>query len=345
MALSIYDYVTAKEQASYWVELAQYREPYLGESKFPNKKQLGLDISYIKGAKKAPVQLMLSAFDAKVIPISRQGFEQVKGEMPYFKNSMKVDERLRQELNKVLASGNEEAIKVIVGEIFNDNKTLLENAALTREIMRMQALTTGAISLSNNGQVFSFDYHMPTENKKTVDWTQSDSADPITDIVGWQDYIEQTSGIRPNELLMNAVTFSYIQKADAVKKAIYAISNGAVVPSRQAVANYILENTGCTVYIYNKGWDKEGVFTKFVADGTVVLMPEGLLGNTYMGTTPEESDLMSGSDAEVVIVDDGVALATYKDKDPVTVVTKAAELVLPSFERADCVLIADVDGE
>lgn len=345
MALSIYDYVTAKELASYWVELAQYREPYFGEDKFPNKKQLGLDISYIKGARKAPVQLQLSAFNAKTNPISRKGFEQIKGEMPFFKNSLVVNERLRQELNKVIASGNEAAIKMIVGEIFNDNKALLEDAALTREILRMQALTTGAISLKSNGQVFSFDYGLPEGNKKTVDWTQSDSADPITNISEWQDYIEQNSGERPTQLLMNAVTFSYIQKADSIKKAIYAISNGAVVPGRAAVANYILENTGCTVYIYNKGWDKDGVFTKFVADGTVILMPEGILGNTYMGTTPEESDLMSGVSAEVAIVDDGVAITTYKENDPVTVITKASEIVLPSFERADCVFVADVDGE
>ena len=99
---TIYDYVVAKELATNWNINADLREPYLGEAFFPNKKQLGLDLTWIKGSRKAPVSLSLSAFDAKVIPLNREGFEKLATEMPFFKNSMIVDEKQRQELNKVM---------------------------------------------------------------------------------------------------------------------------------------------------------------------------------------------------------------------------------------------------
>lgn len=334
----IYDVVSARELASWWNENPKYREPYFGESKFPNAKKLGIDLSWIKGAKNAPVMLSPSSFDAKVIPLSRQGFEKLTYQMPFFKNSLHIDEKTRQELLLALESGNQAVIDMLLGNIFDDKATLLEDAALTREAMRMQALTTGVVSISGNGQAHTFDYGVPASHKvaPSVKWDSAD-ADPIADINKWADDLEAEMGVRPAEILMNAVTFGYIQKSNAVKEA-----NANQVLNRERVLSFIQSETGMTVYIYNKGYDNNGVFTKFVADGTVVLMPEEKLGNTWFGTTPEEADLRSGSKAEVTIVDTGVAVASYKEVDPVTVVTKVSEIVLPSFELADRVIIASV---
>ena len=84
----IYDVITAKAIGNFWEASAPNREPYFGESKFPNRKKLGLELSWIKGAKNAPVMLMPSALDAKVIPVSRQGFEMPSAKIPFFKNRM-----------------------------------------------------------------------------------------------------------------------------------------------------------------------------------------------------------------------------------------------------------------
>lgn len=342
----IYDLVTSKALASYWAVASQYRSPYFGESKFPNKKKLGLKLEFVKGAKNAPVMLYPSALDAKVIPISRQGFEIQSEKMPFFKNSMLVNEEMRQELN-MISESNDTAIKTIVDRIYDDEMTLLENASLTREILRMQALTTGMISVNANGQALSYDYHLPVENKVTPStlWTEAETADPIADINAWKLQISSKTGTEITEGLLNSVTLTYIQKAKAVKDMAFAnIANTPASLSTARVLQILKEETGITFYVYDKGYDNNGVFTKFVADGTVVLMPESDLGSTWFGTTPEESDLMGGvgTKASVNIVDTGVAVATYKEEDPVTVVTKVSEIVLPSFEMADQVIIASV---
>jgi hypothetical protein len=342
----IYDLVTSNALASYWNVASQYRTPYFGESKFPNKKKLGMKLEFVKGAKNAPVMLMPSALDAKVIPISRQGFEVNTEKMPFFKNSMLVNEEDRQALN-MISEGNNAAVKTIVDRIYDDEMTLLENAALTREIMRMQALTTGAVTIAANGQNLSYDYGVPAENKVTpsVKWSVAETSDPIADINAWKLQISATKGVEVEEGLLNSVTLSYLQKSAAVKALVYAnVANAPASVSASRLLQFLKEETGITFYVYDKGWDNNGVFTKFVADGTVVLMPETDLGNTWFGTTPEESDLMGGvgTKASVSIVDTGVAVATYKEEDPVTVVTKVSEIVLPSFEMADQVIIASV---
>ena len=66
--MTIFDLVKATEIASYWEEMEVNREPFLGESLFPNQKKLGLSLSWLKGSSGLPVALKLSAFDAKAIP-------------------------------------------------------------------------------------------------------------------------------------------------------------------------------------------------------------------------------------------------------------------------------------
>ena len=76
---------------------------------------------------------------------------------------------------------------------------------------------------------------------------------------------------------------------------------------------------------------------------TFVLFPEGDLGRTWFGTTPEESDLLASSVANVSIVDTGVAVTTVQKTDPVNVETKVTMICLPSFETADQVYTMDTN--
>lgn len=78
--------------------------------------------------------------------------------MPFFKESLYIDEELRQELNKVLETGNQVYIDSIMNRVFDDTVSLTESAAVSRERMRMMLLTTGTISMASNGQSYTYDY-------------------------------------------------------------------------------------------------------------------------------------------------------------------------------------------
>lgn len=344
--MTIFDLVTAPEMAAYWTELTQDRPPYLGETLFPAQKKLGLNLSWLKGKKGLPVALKLSAFDVKAVPRQRIGFEKLTAEMPFFKESMYVDEEMRQELNKVMETGNTLYIDTIMNRIFDDQSTLLEAAAVARERMRMQLITTGEISMSSNGQAYEYDYGLDAATQKVdanTSWANA-NADIVGDIRTWQDTIEDTTGVRPNRAVCSRKTWNYMLKNVPIIKTLYALSDGNTYLSDAKLRTYLSEELDLTVTVYSKRYAADdGTPTKFVPDDTFILLPPGNLGNTWFGTTPEESDLMASAAVEnVAIVDTGVAITTMKQADPVNVETKVTQICLPDFPVADQIIIADV---
>lgn len=343
--MTIYDLVKSQELTSYWDEMTKDRAPYLGETLFPNDKKLGLDLKWLKGSKGLPVVLRLSAFDVKSVPRDRIGFDKLSTEMPFFKESMMIDEEQRQELNKVLETGNASYIDAVINRVFNDQTTLLEAAAAQRERMRMMLLTTGVITMTSNGQNYSFDYGVPATHKvdASTSWATVASADPVTDIRTWQDTAEDDTGVRPTRAICSRKTWGYLLNNDKIKKSIFVLSNGQATVSDARLKQYLLDELDLEVVVYSKRFKNEsGVATAYVPDDTFVLFPAGSLGNTWFGTTPEESDLMGSGVANVAITDTGVAVTSIKQADPVNVETKVTMICLPSFEAADQIMIADV---
>lgn len=349
MEESIFEYITAKAQALYWENyLAEQTEaPFLGEELFPDKKQRQLKMSFIKGANGLAKVAPLSAFDAKVLRKNRIGFDKQETEMPFFKLAMGIDEELRQELLIAEAAG-EEYYNEVLRRIFDDNMNLLKDMAVARERMRMQLLTTGAIVMESNGQSYKYDYELGTEQKVTVATSWSDpSADIVGDIIKWQDAIEAKTGTRPTRMIMRRAQFRNILNNEAIKNSMYAfntVANGKINVTENAVKNYLAENAKITsIAIYDKMYqDEDGVTQYYIPEDVVVLIPEGNIGNTVFGTTPEEADLRASKAADVALVDTGVAISTYMENDPVRRDTKTSQICLPSGENIDKIVIATV---
>lgn len=341
---TIFELVSAPELTAYWNAFTKDRPPYLGEVLFPAQKKLGLDLKWIKGAAGAPVVLAPSAFDAAAKPRPRIGFDRLSTQMPFFKESTYIDEELRQSLNMVLETGNQAYINSVMSQVFNDEVRLLEGARARREMMRMMALTTGVISIIANGQSYTYDYGIPAAHKATVTKSWSDStADIVGDIRGWQDKIEADTGVKPTRAICDSVVWSNIKKNEAISKAVYVMSGGGVMVSDARAKAFLMDELELEVNVYTKTYTNDaGTPTRYVPADTFVLFPTGNLGNTWFGTTPEESDLLGQAATNVSITDTGVAVTTMPKSDPVNVETKVTMISMPSFEEADKVFIADV---
>lgn len=341
--MTIFELVTSDQITAYWESQAQNRKPYLGEELFPSQQKLGLSIKWIKGSQGLPVVLKPSAYDVAAKKRDRIGFDKLNMDMPFFKESTYIDEELRQELNKVLETGNQAYIDSIMNQVFNDTTNLLDGAAAQRERMRMMALTTGKISMNANGQNYDYDYGIPGNHKvnSTKAWSDP-TATIIDDIRDLMDVIEDETGIRPERAVCSRKTFGYIRKNNEIRQAI--LGSDATAPvSDTKILDYIMDELKLDVVVYNKkAKDEKGNEFKYVADDTFVIFPQGKLGTGWFGTTPEQSDLMAGSAANVSITDIGVAVTTSKKTDPVNVDTKVSMIYLPSFETADQVGIIDV---
>jgi hypothetical protein len=347
---SIFELVTSDAITAYWETVASNKIAYMGEELFPSQQKLGLDIKWIKGAHGLPVVLKPSAYDVAAKKRDRIGFEKLQMQMPYFKEATYIDEELRQELNMVLESGNQAYIDSVMTQVFNDEENLLEGAAAQRERIRMMALTTGAVSISANGQDYDYDYGIPENHKVDVTkddgfgkvaWSNPD-ATIVDDIRNLQDRIEDEVGVRPVRAICSRKTFGYIRRNNEIRQAING-SDATSPVSDSKVISYLKDELGLTIVVYAKKYiDESGTEAAYVVDDLFVMFPEGNLGTGWFGTTPEQSDLLSGTTANVSITDTGVAVTTSKKVDPVNVETKVSMIYLPSFETANQVGIMDV---
>lgn len=342
MQKNLFDLLVSSNIVSYWLELNVNAEPMLGETLFPTVREIGTKLEWIKGANNQPVALRLSAYDSKAIRRDNRGIEKYDTEMPFFKESKYIDEKMRQQLNILMQTNNESLINQILSKIFVDEVELIKASHIALERMRMEALTTGEIKLASNGQSYAYDYQVPTKQKVKVKKSWSDvSADIIGDIT---DYVElmKSKGVKITRAVCNSSVAKHFRSNTAMKNAIYVFANGTVNITQKAAIDYIFAETGVRIVVDDDVYVNEnGTAIKYVPDGVFVMFPDGDLGYTHMGVTPEESDLMSSLTAKVSIVDDGIAVTTHEEHDPVNVETKVTMVALPSFERANEVMIVN----
>ena len=347
--------VTPKVIAANWTEAVSNKIPYLGETLFPSKQKAGLDLKWIKGAKGLPVSLMPSAFDAKATFRSRPGMKFLETEMPFFREGFKIKEKDRQEILRIREK-NDPYMNDALNRVFDDAANLLDGALVVPERMIMQLLFPEGgdvgITIEANGVSYTYDYDpgdaWKTANYMTVGsdytWDKGAAADPIGDIQKAQDKIRAQGGVG-TMIAMNSTTYKLLRNIKQIKD-LFITQNGMAVgfltdAGIDSALKSALKLTG--IIVYDKQYaDEDGVTHNFVPDYYVAVLPDGPLGNTWRGTTPEEADLIGSNQAEVAVVNNGIAITQIVDPHPVNINTFASEIVLPSYERMNEVAVIKV---
>lgn len=353
MFKSIYDLVDSKAMALYWNEIYSNSIPYLGTALFPDRKKLGLKLEFLKGYRSLPIALMPSAFDTKPTLRGRIGVKDFSTKMPFFRESMSLNEEDRQQLLMFQEMANNVYAKQLMTTIFDDRSNLVQGALVQSERMRMSLLVDGTIDISapnKAGIVVNYKYNYDPEGEWTesnTDVVTTDWSDPGADIYGDCLKIKkdaQARGITLTRCICTTKTWNYICKNEAIKKDMNPVGYQNIIISDADVKKYMVEKLGLTFVTYDKMYkDEAQVDKQFYPDDYVTFLPDGTLGNTWYGTTPEEADLMAGNkDADVEIVNTGVAILNKKESLPVNIITSVSQIVLPSFERMSDVFVLKV---
>lgn len=343
--MSVFDLVRAENLKTMW-EQDTNRAPYVGEAFFPNTTQKGLKFSFIKGKQGQPVALVGANWNTNVLYRDRIGVEALSGTLPFFKEAYKIDEETRQELLSVRPEYQE----AIINKIFDDEMELLAGAEVTAERMRMQLLSTGTISIQENGVNKQYDYGFDTEKQfKTVSklWDLSDS-DPLKDMIEQIAYYEDNYNQVPTVAIMDTNVFRKFQTSKSILDYFANLSTPNLYPSKEQIKAFVEAQTGVRIVITNKTYlearDFNGTPVKFYPEDRFTLLSSTNLGKTVYGTTPEEADLLSGNSkaSSVAVTSKGVAITTWDEVDPVNVNTKVSEVVIPTCENIDLIHIVKV---
>ena len=347
--MNVSELYSARSVAAHWTEAASNRIPYLGANWFPSRKKQGIDIKDIRAHKGLAVSLAPSNFDATSTLRAREGFRVEEKEMAFFRESMLLKERDEQDIARIVDADDPYAADVM-SRIYDDADTLLAGAEVVAERMRMQLLCPDVdgsprILIASDNKQYSYNYDIDgsyaTNNYKAMSgtsmWTDATNADPLADLETAINAAVENTGTRPVIALMNTATFNAMKKSEKVKSAVLAQNITANVYMNSTRVKELVKNElGLTIIIYDKQFkDEAGVVTKFYKDGFVALLPEGELGTTWYGVTPEERTLNGKTDANVSIIGEGVAVVVKITEDPVNTKTTVSEIVLPSFERME----------
>ena len=339
----------AQAIADNYTEVSSNAIPYLGSGFFPVQKKAGLDLKWLKGHKGLPVSLMPSAFDAKATFRDRVGISFSETEMPFFREGFIVKESDRQEIMRI-KDANDPYAQTVLDRIFDDARNLIDGANVVPERMIMQLLSpiggNMGIEVEANGVNYTYNYdpngewkadHYMKVEDEADKWTAADTCDPMADLEEALDQQEAKSGNRPEILLMSKATFKLLKNSKKVQSGVLAQNTTATVNyTNKRVQAFIEEELNVKILIYSKKYKNEaGVDASFYPDNIIMMLPNGALGKTWYGTTPEEADLMGSGEADVTIVNTGVAVSVFTNRNPVNTETIASEIVLPSFERMD----------
>lgn len=323
---------------------------YLGRVLFPFKKKMGLDLKWIKTHKNLGVTLAPSNFDAKSTLRSREGFDLVKTQMAFFRESMLVKETDEQEIMRIQESSDPYA-QTVIDSVFDDAGTLVMGARTVAERMAMQLIApadgTPKVSIEGNGVVYAYNYdpdgsfkaHNYVQMLGSSNWADTAHSTPLTDIINARDLAK---GGKPTTIIMNPNTFALLKKNASIAAFIVA----PYLPSDAVIKDIVATVAGVNVVVYEKMFtDDAGNDVYFYPDGVATLVPDATLGNTWFGTTPEERSSLAKQNADFALVDDAISVMVTETTDPVNTKTTVSEIVLPSFENMDKIVVMNVTPE
>lgn len=348
--MNLSDYINSKNIALYIKELPA--ESTIDKTLFPDKKVTGTKLEMAKGAKKKAVALRMSTFDAAAKMRALSADLNVKStEIPFFKESMGIDETTRRDLQNAIGANNENFVNALLGQVFEDYANLVDGANIVAKKMRASVIQNGLLNFTSKDGDIVVDYGVPLNHRETLTstdmWTDP-SSDIVGDIKAWQKAITDDQYAKPTILLLTEKTFdsTFLINTAITNHIKNSNLNTSLILSQANYLQFAKEILQLTVifledvtYIPSEGASPIPYYT----DGKVTLMSGATLGNTVYGTTPEEFDKQSGSSKlDTYMVGTGTAITTMIKEDPVTVDTKVSVMPIVSFDRADEVFFANV---
>lgn len=337
--MTLEEFINAQQIALYIQNLPQ--RATIDKVLFPAVKQFGTEIELAKGSKQKPVVLRMSTFDVAVKPRALNASIDIKKkELPFFKESVMIKEKDRVMLMMAMQANNQNLIENLAEQVYGNYQVLVEGAEAQMRRARAQAIQHGEINIVTEDGDIVVDYEVPTDHKEvltgTATWDNT-SADIVGDIIRWQNTLVNDGYSKPTTMLLTETTFGYIKKNTAIRDELMARNLGAVIVTDNDIVNYLSTKLGLGIGILNGTYTAEdGSTQNYYDDNYITLIPDGTIGATVYGTTPEEADKTFGSGKhDTAIVNTGVAITTMAKEDPVTIETKVSQLSLPSFTRVD----------
>lgn len=325
------------------VDYTKTRQPQkkVLEELFPARKTEALEIKMIKGANNLPVSASVHAFDTETEIDQREATGYDVAELALIKRKRKLSEkeiiRLEQPRNSV---EEREAIQ----RIYNDVDALQDSVLTRAEAMRGEALSTGKLSISENGYKAEIDYGIPVAHKATFTWSGG-ASDILSDMDSAVSKIVDDTGFTPTRALTSKKNLNLLLRDEKIRKAVFGVNSDRLL-SRQELNSFLQTQGLPQVATYDakyRALAAKGTYTakRYFAESAFVFMPDGDMGETLFGLTAEELELRKKEGVDISEIGN-VIIEQYATNDPVAKWIKAVATALVTFPCAGQVFIATI---
>lgn len=324
---SVLEMITDKDRLDFSQNYSVARN-YVGDTIFPDVKTENLEAEYerLSEGMDLPTAAMVHAFDTEAAIGVRPGFEKVNVEKLLIKEKINQSERLRQLLNHGVRESN------LINYVYDDMGRLSDSVKTRTEIAKMEVMSTGKMSIKENGLDFSIDFQI-NKYKALKGWE-----DPTHDILGdIADMVQMAldKGYVVNTALTSTKMRSYMLKNEGIMKAIKGVNFVGMAITPAEVNNLLLSLYGLSVVIDDdmygvadktnttrtpKRFFPDNVFTLYVSTGN------GKIGTGLWGVTPEEE---KASAFTAMSQKQFITISQWATPDPVAEWTKASGVFIP----------------
>lgn len=353
------EYFNARELGAYAEAALATKGAWLWSELFPAQSLPGLEITWIKAKNSNLRALRAAALGEKAARRSPAGFQTIQSELPFFRESMVVDEKQRQTITQALLlyNGRADITDKVLRNLYDEHAGLIWGAYANCDLMVGSLITSGQIAFSsdvNDGRTNNYQYNYDADGAWGTNnvlqltsgnyWNDTDKAtnDPLDDLLTAIDEQHQL-GWDTKKIVMNTATFKGLCRSESLTKAIAPL--GGVV-RRSQIQEFVEDETKCSIRIYDrKIKNGTGSLVDVIPDGKVCLLPDGALGNMCFGTTPEAFNLQvaqSEPRKDIAVLQNGITILTRAEDNPVDYETIVSATMLPSYPLMDAVYVINV---
>ncbi|GAO43791.1 major capsid protein [Flavihumibacter petaseus] len=316
-------------------------------------KQMSLDFTTVIGATRIEAAASVVDRDSETPLRSRPDLSKYSGSIPAIREMfmMKESDLREYEIMKAMPLSDAARQNAILDLIWNDTKKAGNSVFKRVDMMCLQAVSTGVISLdtTNNPDGIvtgTIDLLMPSDNKKqaAVTWATAATATPITDITNVVK-AGQDIGVTFAKILMSPILFGYFKKTKEVIDSLTGFYYGPKpggsfnpigVTTLDNINNFLSQTGLPTIELVDQSYGVEkdgkiGVLRPF-SDNNASFIPAGQLGvikNAFAIEEFKKSESVSYANFGPALI------SKWVQNEPVREWTKAEWNAFPGFESID----------
>lgn len=338
--MSLKNIIKNEERISFATNYKPDNSGSLFDQLFPSRKTDNMRIALLQRQDSTPVIAMVHSFDSETRIKSREPLSEIKVDKLLVKVKINLTEKYAM-LEEELSAYPETA----KGAIFNDMLSTSNDVAARIRAMKAELLSTGKITVKENGVDMTIDFGVPANNISSVSWASA------PDIIGdFQTVFDKaaSAGYSPTRAVVSRKLFNKILSDEKVKTAILGETGKMLTVAefetwfaQQFGVVFAINDDVYRVEKANGGYETKRYFNEntiafFGGDVTETL------GETIYGKTPEErvASLNAQQSANVYVMN-----TSWDTEDPVATWTKASAVAVPVLADPNNLFLLNVTLE